>query len=123
MFVLFFIIIVGPVIAKKVGAFNGLDTSNLLSNFELFQPTGLWNNDTSNKVTGTAVAGGAATASAAPGGGASSAAGNNGGNNNGGGGGGGGATASNAFSFSFTKRSLPTPAFAYDFAAADVVVA
>lgn len=85
MFVLFFILIVGPVLANKFGAFDGLtsinsDPSSLLY---LIQPNNWNNNDTNNAATGTAAAGG-------KGGGAAASA--SGGAGGGGGGGGGGAS-------------------------------
>lgn len=61
MFVLFIILIVGPVIAKK------FITVPSISILELQQPTDWDNNDTSASVTGTAVKDAAATASSSSG--------------------------------------------------------
>jgi len=59
MFVLFIVLIVGPIIASRFLK----DLPNIPD--QLIQPTGLNNNDTSNSQTGTAEAGGAAATSAA----------------------------------------------------------
>ena len=62
MFVLFLVLIIGPVIAKKFIGNISLDV------MELQQPSNWNNNDTSGSQTGTAVAGGAkATASSSSG--------------------------------------------------------
>lgn len=60
MFILFLILIIGPIIAKKFISFK---TDTLPD--QLIQPTGLNNNDTSNSQTGTGVAGAAATSAGA----------------------------------------------------------
>ena len=97
MFALFFILIVGPVIVNKVGVFDtlydGLSNDKIMY---LIQPTGLDNNDTSGKTTGSGLPGGAKG-----GAGASSSA-----------GGGGGGGSSNPFGG--YKRAAATAAFVYN---------
>ncbi|KAI9707243.1 MAG: 1,3-beta-D-glucan synthase [Candelina mexicana] len=57
MFVIFLVLIIGPIMASKFIGKNGLPKIPL----QLLQPTGQNNNDTSESVTGTALAGAAAT--------------------------------------------------------------
>lgn len=61
MFILFIVLIVGPIMASKYA--KGLGKI-LPSSLDLMQPTGLHNNDTSDKVTGTAIQGAGKTAAA-----------------------------------------------------------
>lgn len=87
MFVLFFILIIGPVIANKFGVFKDFGTSTFKGleggSFALLQPTNWYNNDTRNHtVTGYALTG---KGSGAPGAGSTQTT------TAGGGGGGGGA--------------------------------
>lgn len=58
MFILFIVLIVGPIIASKFIDVN-------LDIMDLQQPSTWYNNDTTNSQTGTAVAGAAATTAAA----------------------------------------------------------
>ena len=60
MFVLFIVLIVGPIVASKFVNFK-------LDVMELQQPSDWNNNDTSGSDTGTAVGGAAASATASPG--------------------------------------------------------
>jgi 1,3-beta-glucan synthase len=62
MFVLFIVLIVGPVIVKQLGVVSPTLGADLPMN--LMQPANWNNNDTSGKVTGTALAGGRTSASA-----------------------------------------------------------
>ena len=101
MFFLFFILIVGPVICQKVGVFDSLSetipsTKDLMY---LLQPTGLNNNDTTNKETGHNLPGADSTASGGAGGAASSSA-------------AGGGGFDNPFGSAKVRRAMPT--FVYD---------
>lgn len=57
MFIIFMALIIGPIVAGKY-------LGNLSIPLQLMQPTGLNNNDTSNRVTGSALNGLGAAASA-----------------------------------------------------------
>jgi hypothetical protein len=103
MFFLFLILIIGPGIAGKYIESTLYDTLGGSSAFYLMQPFGLDNNDTSGKITGTAVNGngGAAASGGASGGG-------------GGGGGGGAASSFTGFGSSLAASPSKRAVFAYD---------